>query len=87
MACVDGEGKVTPHDDIDGDIHMLMSQTQKRLSDSTETDSDSETEMTVIRPKLNRKMRLGSNQSYGSYGKKLHTSCIISGHCSTAMAF
>ena len=64
---------------------MLMSQTQKRLSDSTETDSDSETEMTVIRPKLNRKMRLGSNQSYGSYGKKPRISYIISGHCSTAM--
>ena len=69
MACVNCEGKAAPHDDIDADIHMLMSQTQKCLSDSTETDSDSETEMMAIRPKLNRRMRLGSNQSYGSYGK------------------
>ncbi len=53
-----------------------MSQTQKRMSDSTDTDSDSETEMTVIRPKLHRKMRLGSQQSYGSYGKALSSELL-----------
>ncbi len=68
LACIDSEGKLAPNDEIDGDIHAIMSQTQKRMSDSTDTDSDSETEMTVIRPKLHRKMRLGSQQSYGSYG-------------------
>ncbi len=65
VAFVDGEGKFVPHDEIDGDMHVMMAHTQKRLSDSTETDSDTDTEMTVIRPKLHRKTRLGSNQSYG----------------------
>lgn len=66
IACGDSEGLLDKQDELDGSVHYMMSRVRND-GDSSETETDSETEMTVIKPKLNRKMRLGSNQSYGEY--------------------
>ena len=65
MACGDGDFQLDRQDELDGEVHFLMSRVRNE-GDSSETETDSETEMTVIKPKLTRRMRLGSNQSYGN---------------------
>ena len=64
ISCGDGDFQLDKQNELDGEVHYLMSRVRNE-GDSSETETDSETEMTVIKPKLNRKMRLGSNQSYG----------------------
>ena len=51
-------------DEVDSDVHQLMMRANVR-SDSSETETDSETEMMIIKPKLIHKPRHGSHSSYG----------------------
>ena len=64
ISCGDGDFQLDKQNELDGEVHYLMSRVRND-GDSSETETDSETEMTVIKPKLSHKMRLGSNQSYG----------------------
>ena len=54
-------------DDLDGDVHYLLAKSKMNKSESSETETDSETDMHVIRPKPNRKLRHGSDRSYGRF--------------------
>ena len=64
MTSTTTENAVDKEDDMDGDVHYLMSWSRQH-SDSSQTDSDSDTEMTIIKPKLNRKTRHMTDKSYG----------------------
>jgi vacuolar protein sorting-associated protein 13A/C len=68
MSCSTGEFKLDKGDELDGDVHFMMSRVRQKSS-STETDTDSETEMTVIKPKpllKKQKSRHGSDRSFDS---------------------
>ncbi len=64
MSSKSGDFKLDQGDDLDGDVHFMMSRVRQK-SDSTETDTDSETDMTVIKPKPLKKLRHGSDRSFG----------------------
>ena len=64
LSCMEIDYNMAHDDEVDGDIHQLMTRASAK-SDSSETETDSETEMTVIKPKLIHKPRHGSHSSYG----------------------
>ena len=66
IACSTVNLKLDKHDAIEGQIHEFWNRRRvKSEADSSETETDSETEMTVIKPKTNKMVRLGSHSSYG----------------------
>lgn len=66
ISCTQNDLKLDKEDDIDGEIHLLMSKVTRTKSDSSETETDEENEMTVIRP--NPVITRLRHSSYGSYG-------------------
>ena len=64
LSCEGFDRKTKKEDEIDGEVHYLMSKVRARTN-SSETDSDSDSEMTVIKPNRSRQGRLGSDRSYG----------------------
>ena len=69
LAYASSESGYVGGDDIDGEVHYLMSKAKNRSESETETDSD--TGMTVIRPKVPaRRIRMGSDRSYGKFVRK-----------------
>ena len=55
-------------DNIDGEIHSLMlnrAKLSRSKADSSDSATDSDNEMTIIRPKTTHKKRHASDRSYG----------------------
>ena len=68
LNCCNTRIPVGRQDSIDGEIHdMMINRAKLSLSkaDTSDSATDSENEMTIIRPKRSHKMRHTSDRSYG----------------------
>jgi len=66
ITCTTVDLKFERQDEVDGPVHNSWTKNGRRPrtdADSSESETDSETEMTVIKPKTNR--RSGSLNSFG----------------------
>lgn len=65
LSCGNGDCIVDNGDTLDGDVHYMLSRVREFSVGSSDTEEESEPDMTVIKAKQSRKMRHGSDKSYG----------------------